>query len=113
MTAKWEREMGLLLLLYRGILYAVICFILWYSVFGGVRFAGMFVILWFSLYRGARALWYSLYRGVRDTVVFVIVGCSLYRGVRYTVVFVIPGCYSHCDDSCYHGVRYIQGLHCI
>ena len=73
----------------------------------------MFVILWCSLYRGTRALWYSLYRGVRYTVVFVIVGCSLYRGVRYTAVFVIPGCYSHCDDSCYHGGRYIQGLHCI
>ena len=113
MTAKWKREMGLLLLLYRGILYTVTFVILWYSVYGDVRYTVMFVILWFSLYRGARALWYSLYRGVRDTVVFVIVGCSLYRGVRYTVVFVIPGCYSHCDDSCYYGVRYIQGLHCI
>ena len=58
-------------------------------------------------------LLYSLYRGVRYTVVFVIVGGSFYRGVRYTAVFVIPGCYSHCDDSCYHGGRYIQGLHCI
>ena len=59
MTAKWEREMGLLLLLYRGILYTVICVILWYSVFGGVRFTGMFVILWFSLCRGARVVNYA------------------------------------------------------
>lgn len=75
MTAKWERERGLLLLLYRGIRYTVIFGILWYSVCGGVRYTGTFVILWFSLRRGARALGYSLYRGVLYTVVFVIVGC--------------------------------------
>ena len=71
MTAKWERERGLLLVLYRGIRYTVIFGILC----GGVRCTGTFVILWFSLCRGARALWYSSYRGVRCTDVFVIVGC--------------------------------------
>ena len=86
----------------RGVRYTVVFFISWCSLYCCIRYIVVFVILL-----------YSLYRGVRYTVVFVIVGGSLYRGVRYTAVFVIPGCYSHCDDSCYHGVRYIQGLHCI
>ena len=87
---------------YRDVRDTVVFFIPWCSCTVVFFIPGVFVILL-----------YSLYRGVRYTVVFVIVGGSLYRGVRYTAVFVIPGFYSHCDDSCYHGGRYIQGLHCI
>ena len=90
----------------------------WHPLYRDFRYTVVFGMRGCSLYRDIRHTLVFFIPWCSCAVVFFIPGCSLYCCIRYSGVFVIMQ-YSlyrvvtHTDDSCYHGVRYIQGLHCI